>query len=429
MGAVERYEPYISVGLAVFTGALIGLEREHSRPVAETNRAFLGGIRTYPLIALIGAAAMLLSKTLGPWPLVVAGLALTSLLTLSYWRDSAAGHAGITSEASAFLTLLLGALALADSVGPFERRVFIVASIGVISTVLLSAKTELRNFSTRLSRDDVIATLKFLLVAVVALPVLPNEPYGPYGVLNPFRIGVLVTLIAGVGFVGYVAIRMLGSGRGMLLTGAVGGVVSSTAVTLAAAGRARQTPPLAGVAALSVLVASTVMFARLLAVLAAVEPTLFKSLLFPLGVMCGVALVGTTALYFREGRASAQATTVNLQNPFELTSALKFGALFVVVLIVSQWAQTTFGASGAYATGVLAGLTDVDAISLSMAGLVKSGEVELHVARTTVVLATCSNTVAKAGLALVLGGKAMGARVGLVSLAVLIAGLLVIAAS
>lgn len=427
---MERFEPYTSLGLALLSGLLIGLEREHSRPVGDPKRPFFGGIRTYPLIALTGAAASLLAHTLGPWPLVVGGLTLIVLLAISYWRDANEGHTGVTSELSAMLTYFLGALALAgDSIGPFSRRVFVVASIAVVSTILLSAKTELRQLSTRISRDDVIAALKFLLVAVVVLPVLPNEAFGPWGVLNPFRIGVLVTVIAGVGLVGYVAIRLLGSGRGMLLTGAVGGIVSSTAVTLAAAGRAKQTPALAKVAALSVLVASSVMFIRLLAVLAAVEPNLFREVLMPISVMGGVMLIGTLILYVRGGAAKNDAGEVKIDNPFELTSALKFGALFVGVMLVSRWAQTTFGNSGAYVTGFLAGLTDVDAISLSMANLVKNGEIDLHVARVTVVLATCANTIAKAVLALSLGGVAMGRVVGIVSAVALVGGLAVIIAT
>ena len=326
---MERYEPYTSLGLALLTGLLVGLEREHSRPPADSKRAFFGGIRTYPLISLTGAAAALLAHTLGPWPLVIGGLGLVVLLGIGYWRDSSEGHSGVTTELSALLTYLLGALALAgDVVGPFERRVFVVASIAVVSTILLSAKTELRQLSTKISRDDVIAALKFLLVAVVALPVLPNEAFGPWGVLNPFRIGVLVTVIAGVGLVGYVAIRLLGSGRGMLLTGAVGGIVSSTAVTLASAARARQTPSLAKVAALSVLVASAVLFFRLLAVLAAVELRLFEAVVVPIAVMGGVMLLGTLAIYVRGGVARSEGE-VQIENPFELTSALKFAALFV----------------------------------------------------------------------------------------------------
>ncbi|MFT3706149.1 MAG: DUF4010 domain-containing protein [Archangium sp.] len=423
---MERYEPYTSLGLALLTGLLVGLEREHSRPTAESKRSFFGGIRTYPLIALTGAATAMLAHTFGAWPLAVGALALIVLLAIGYWRDSNEGHAGVTSELSAMLTYFLGALAMsADAVGPFERRVFVVSSIAVVSTILLSAKTELRQLSSKISRDDVIAALKFLLVAVVALPVLPNEAYGPWGALNPFRIGVLVTVIAGVGLVGYVAIRLLGSGRGMVLTGAVGGIVSSTAVTLAAAGRAKQTPALAKVAALSVLVASSVMFVRLLAVLAAVEAKLFRAVLLPIAVMGAVMLAGTLYYYVRSGRPAAETQDVKIDNPFELTSALKFAALFVGVLLLSRWAQTTFGSSGAYVTGALAGLTDVDAISLSMANLVKNGEIELHVAQITVVLAVCANTLAKSVLALALGGVAMGRVVGVVSAASLVAGLLI----
>lgn len=424
---MDRYEPYVSLGLAVLAGALIGLEREQGRPgVDDEQRPFLGGIRTYPLIALVGAIAMML----GPWALVTAGLGLIALLSLSYWRDAADGHSGITSESSALLTFFLGAFAVAHQVlEPFTTRASVVASVAVVSTLLLSGKTELRHFSSKLSRTDVIATLKFLVVAVVALPVLPNEPLGPYGVLNPFRIGVMVTLIAGVGFVGYVAMRLWGAGKGMLVSGAVGGLASSTAVTLAAAARARQTPALAKLCALSVVIASTVMCGRLLAVLMVAEPKLGKALIVALGSMAAVGVAATVFFYLRGDNRSKEATEVTLQNPFELSSALKFGAIFVVVLIVSRWAQNTFGTSGTYVTGLLAGTTDVDAISLSMANLVKSGEIEVKVARNTVVLAAASNTVVKAIMAMVLGGGVMGRRVIAVSAAMLLAGLAVVIVS
>jgi hypothetical protein len=303
----------------------------------------------------------------------------------------------------------------------------VVAAIAVTATLLLSAKTELRQFSSKLSRADVIATLKFLVVAVVALPVLPNEPMGPWGVLNPFRIGLMVSLIAGVGFVGYVAMRRWGAGLGMLLTGAIGGLASSTAVTLAAAARAKQTPALAPVSALAVIIASTVMCVRLLVVLFIAEPRLGQQLAVALGSMAVVGLAATTFLYLRPSEKKGQADAmVELENPFELSSALKFGALFVAVMLLSRWAQSTFGSSGAYTAGVLAGSTDVDAISLSMANLVKLGEVEVQVARTTVVLAACSNTVVKAVMALVLGGAVMGRRVIVVSAGMVAAAVLAV---
>lgn len=429
-GRVDKYEPFVSLVLALLAGSLIGLEREQSRPPLEEKRPFLGGIRTYPLIALLGAISMMLSHAVGPWALLTAGLGLSALLAVGYWRDAAAGHSGITTEASALLTFFLGAFAMAGEVlAPVTSRAVVVASIAVTSTLLLSGKTELRQFSSKLSRDDVIATLKFLVVAVVVLPVLPNEPLGPYGVLNPFRIGVMVALIAGIGFVGYVAMRLWGASKGILVSGAIGGLVSSTAVTLAAAARARQAPALAKLSALAVIIASTVMCIRMLVVLFVAEPSLGQKLLVALGSMAAVGLASTLLLYFRGERQGGEPSEVTFENPFELSSALKFGALFVVVLIFSRWAQSTFGSSGAYVTGLLAGTTDVDAITLSMANLVKAGEIELHVARNTVVLAAVSNTVVKAIMALMLGGKVMGLRVMAVSAAMLATGLLVVIAS
>jgi uncharacterized membrane protein (DUF4010 family) len=344
------------------------------------------------------------------------------LLAISYWRDSGAGHLGFTSEVSALLTLLVGALCAADVLGPFSRRAFVVASITVAEAVLLSQKSELRQFSTRVSREDVIATLKFLIVAVVVLPLLPNTSYGPWGVLNPFRIGMMVMLIAGLSFVGYVAMRWLGHGRGMLVTGAIGGLVSSTAITLASAARAKEAPPLARTAALAVTIASTIMFARVLATVFVVERGLLSGL-HSLGVMGVTGLGATLWLAHRDRTHSANLNPeVVLKNPFELGSALKFGAFFVLILLVSRWASETFGNGGTYATAALAGLSDVDAITLSVANLVRAGELDARVGGRAIVLAASANTIVKGGLAISLCGGPFARRVVAVLAAVLAAG-------
>jgi uncharacterized membrane protein (DUF4010 family) len=409
-------------------GMLIGLEREQSRaPGTESGRTFVGGIRTFPLLALIGGVATLLTRTLGPWPLVIAGLGVTALISLTWFKDAESGHVGLTTEASALLTFLVGALALSTGViEPLTRRVFVVSAVSVTATVLLSSKAQLREFSTRLSRDDVIATLKFLIVAVVVLPVLPDESFGPWGVLNPFRIGVMVALIAGIGFVGYVAMRLWGEGRGLLLTAAIGGLVSSTAVTLASAARAKQTQALAPLAALAVVVASSIMFVRVLVAVFVVERSLFVVLAWPLGAMALLSVVLCAIFAWRARRQTHGETKVDLANPFELSSALKFAALIVGIMLISRWAGATFGSSGTYVTGVLAGLADVDAITLSMANLVKTHEIEVPVAARTIVLAVASNTVVKGVLSLVLGGRAMGGRVLLAFVVVLTVGLAVV---
>ncbi len=421
---MESFEPYPSLALALLSGLLIGLEREHSKPSAAEKRGFTGGVRTYPLFALLGATTALMMEKHGPLPLFGAGLALTVLLAVGYMRDVEQGHVGLTTEASALLTFFLGALATSHGViEPLQLRIFVVASITVAATFLLSAKPELRQFSAKLSRDDVIATVKFLLIAVVILPVLPNEPLGPYGALNPYRIGFMVLLIAGIGFVGYVAMRLFGHGKGLLITGAIGGLVSSTAVTLASAARAKQTPALASVSALAVVIASTIMFVRVLITVAAVEVSLLPKLAVPLGAMAAISLGAVGWLAFRDRGHRSTESTVELTNPFELRKALQFGAFFVFILVASRWATDTFGNAGTYLAGLFAGLTDVDAITLSMSNLVKSNSIEPQVATRTIVIAVASNTVVKAIMALVLGGWAFARRIVEVSAVVLVVGL------
>ncbi len=416
---MESFEPYPSLALALLSGLLIGLEREHSKPGAEEKRGFTGGVRTYPIFAMLGAT----SGLMGQLPLFAAALGLSLFLAVGYWRDVEQGHVGLTSEGSALLTFFLGALATAQVIQPLRMRIFVVASIAVAITFLLSAKSELRQFSAKLSRDDVIATLKFLIIAVIVLPLLPNEPLGPYGALNPYRIGFMVLLIAGIGFVGYVAMRLFGHGKGLLITGAIGGLVSSTAVTLASAARAKQTPALAKVSALAVVIASTIMFVRVLITVAAVELSLLPKLAIPLGVMAGVSLGAVGWMAFRDRAHRSETGEVKLSNPFELRKAFQFGAFFVFILVASRWATETFGNAGTYFAGLLAGLTDVDAITLTMANLVKSKSLEPEVATRTIVIAVASNTVVKAIMAVVLGGWPFASRIVAVSAIALVLGL------
>lgn len=422
---MESYEPYISLGVALGVGLLVGLEREQSRPGPEERRGFTGGIRTYPLMALGGALGALLARVHGPWVLVALALGLGALLAVGYARDVAQGHSGLTTEASALVTFALGALALSPAaIDSLPRRSFVVGALAVVTTLLLSQKTELRAFSEKVSKDDVFATLKFLVVAVVMLPLLPDEAVGPWGALNPFHVGVVVASIAGVDFVGYAATRLLG-GRGLVLTGAIGGLVSSTAVTLASAGRAKREPQLGSLAALAVVVACSVMVVRVLAFTVVASGAVAQRLALPLSAMALVGAGAVLLLWLRERRAPSQAQQLTLKNPFELSSAAKFAAFFVVISLVSRWASDRFGASGLYVASALAGLTDVDAITLSMSSLVSKGQLEAAVAAQAVVIAIVSNTLVKLGLAVALGGGVFARRVAAVLGLVAVVGLVV----
>ncbi len=408
---MDDLEPFLSLGLAAAAGLLIGLERERSAP-EDTTGSFIGGARTHPLFALVGGVAALLARGLGPWALLVPLVALVAFLVVNYQADVARERSrGITSEAAFLLSFLLGALACSDGiVEPDRRRVFVVSAVAVAATFLLSAKPTTHRLARTLTREDMASTLKFLVVAVIVLPLLPDRTYGPLDVLNPFDVGRLMVLISALSFVGFAGLRLLGPQRGLSLTGVVGGLVSSTAVTLSMSGRARERPEIGGAAAQAVVLASTIMFLRILAIVAVVNPGLQGLLAWP---MAGAALGGLSSslvLWLRDRGGAREGAAVTFTNPFELGRALQFALLFAVVLLGSKAAALHLGTAGTYAAGVLAGTTDVDAITLSMARLAGT-EVAPQVAATTIFLGAASNTVVKGAMAAAIGGRPFGARV------------------
>ncbi|HET7752341.1 MAG TPA: MgtC/SapB family protein [Anaeromyxobacteraceae bacterium] len=424
---MDSYEPFASLGIALAAGLLIGLERERSASIDGSGQP-VAGVRTHPIVALLGGVSVLLARDLGLAIPIVVLLALTGFLVLNYAKDlQHERDPGITSELALLVSFLLGALALSRGVvEPPARRILVVAASAVVVTMLLSAKPWSQAFARRISADDVAATLKFLIVAVVVLPLLPNDTYGPLDVLNPRHIGVLVVLIAGISFVGYAAMRVLGPERGLGLTGFVGGLASSTAVTLSMSSRAKEEPSLRRSCALAVVLASTIMVARVAIVVGITNRALLGALTGPLLAM-GVASTGACLfLYLRSRQKAGEAKAVSISNPFELTTALKFALVFSVVLLGATAATKYLGARGTYAAGLLAGTTDVDAISLSMARLA-GGEVPLPVAATTVFLGLASNTIVKAAMAAVLGGWAFGRVVAAAFGVTLLAGAVAVA--
>lgn len=389
---------------------MVGLQREQSSP--DGGPSPLGGIRTYPLVALTGAVAMLLAGTVGPWIVLAGFAAVMVLIGLAYADDLRRGlDRGITSEIAMLLIYLIGALCLArEMLQPWKTRMLVSAGTGVAVMGLLSLKHPLHDLARRVSKEDIYATLRFALVGVILLPLLPNRAYGPMQVLNPFHIGTMIVLIAGISFLGYVAIRVLGPGRGLGVTGLLGGLVSSTAVTLSFSGRAKNEPAVAGACATGVVLACSIMPIRVIAEVAVVNPGLVRTVAIPMGAVAAAGLLSAGALFLASRKQKAAAEQVKVANPFQLSSAVKFGLLFAAVLFVSKAATLHFGAAGIYLAGLLAGTTDVDAITLSMAKLSREG-LDPNRAATTILIAAASNTVVKGSLAVSLGGWAFGRRV------------------
>jgi len=408
------YEPTVSLVVAAAVGLLIGLERE--RPVEDEGggppRRHPAGARTFTLASLTGGVAALLAASYGVWILVGTIVAVGALAVAAYRSAAKEPSTGITTELALLGATLLGAFICSPDLPlSIESRLSVGFSLGVAIMALLSAKPLFRRFASRLLQEDVVATTKFLIVAGIVLPLLPDEGLGPWQALNPRHIGWMVVLVAAISFVGYVAARILGR-RGLWLTGVVGGLVSSTAVTVAFSGRCKRQPALRPVLAAGIVAACTIMFPRIGLEAAVVAPALGRHLAGAVAVASVVGAAGTAWLLARgPGTGEGEAEPVHLSNPFELGGALWFGALFAGINLAVRAADAYLGAGGTYLASAVAGLTDVDAITLSAASLLREGTVGVGRAAAMVGVGAASNTVVKIGLSFVLGDRRLGAVV------------------
>ena len=290
----------------------------------------------------------------------------------------------------------------------------VAGAVAVAAMLLLALKGWLHNLARRIEPSDVEATLKFAIITLIILPLVPNTNFGPEGleVINPYKTWLMVVLIAGLNFVGYILVKVVGREHGLGITGLLGGLVSSTAVTLSFSQRSRVEPKLSPVLALAILLAWTVMFFRVVVEVGVVNFSLAKSLTLGMLLMGAVSL-GICVLLWRRGRSTEKAAKTEKaevetgHNPFELGDAIKFGGLFAVVIFVASAAQVYFGDAGLYLAGALAGLTDVDAIALSMANLAQQDPAMSSAAARTIVIAVISNTMVKCGMTIWLGAPAM----------------------
>lgn len=412
----------LSLCTALAIGLLIGAERGWQERDHEDARQ-IAGIRTFSLAGLLGGFATLLAGELGSAVWVALLLALAALAVAGYVSDvRRGGDQGMTTEIALLMTFLLGSLALT------EQRLLAAAG-GIVLTLLLSLKDKLHALLKRLTAEELSGTLKLLFISVVLLPVLPNQGYGPWAFFNPYLTWWMVVLIAALGFSAYLAIRLIGSRKGLLLTAVLGGLVSSTVMTLTLA-RLRERMPDALLAcallACALLATSALMFPRILVEIGAIHPALLKELALPFAATTLVYLGGTLFHALRGGRASQEAPDEpGLRNPFELLPAMRFAALLSAILLLVEVGRRLFGDAGIYAVALLSGLADVDAITLSLARAAQ-GELDPGVASRGIALAALSNSLVKAGLVVLVGGKRLALQTLPFSLAGLLVGALLI---
>ncbi len=407
---------FIALAVALACGLLVGLEREKS------GGDDFGGIRTFALIGLVGALTQLLSATAGSWLVGLGLFGVLGWLAIYYYERSRDGKPGMTSEFAALITFFCGVLAMQHQYG-------VAFAISIVVTAILALKMTLHHHVSNLNHDDINSTLKFLLIAFVMLPLLPDKTFVMnvpaellpgfidrellVEVINPRKVGLMIVLIAGISFVGYVLSKLMSAQRGIGLTALFGGLASSTAVTLSFAGLAKNKPQILNICVMAILLASTVMFFRVIVEVAVVAPGLLNSVLKPIGAMALTGVIVCLFFWLKRGDIAPEHHNVQLVNPFRLDEAFKFGAFFALILMVADITQKMFGSSGLYVSALLAGLTDVDAITLSAAQLTKNKTqpISHQTAATAITIASLANTVVKGGMAYAIGGKILGMRV------------------
>lgn len=374
-------------------GLLIGLERERS-PAAKA------GLRTFALVALFGTISGLLSdETNSPW-ILFAGFLIVGIMTVSAYLRESEGDPGTTTVAAIVMCYGLGALV-------WYGYATLAVMLAITTTILLYYKSELRGITQSLTRRDLISMLQFSVLTFIILPILPDKNFGPYNAVNPHQIWLMVVLVSGISFAGYVALRAVGERYGAPLLGILGGLVSSTATTLAYARNHRENDKIRQLAVVVILLANLMVLVRLAVVCAVVSPSILPKLLPILGSGLVFGLAGAAYSYRTLLEKSAQVVPA-IGNPAELRAALGFGLLYAIVLFASAWISDIAGSGGMYALSMLSGLTDVDAITLSSLRLAALGKLHLLEAATSISIALLSNIAFKLGLVFFIGGRDLG---------------------
>jgi uncharacterized membrane protein (DUF4010 family) len=394
------------LGIALALGLLVGLQRERSD-------SRIAGVRTFPLITLLGAISALASPTLGGWLVAVGAMGLIAMLVISnVAKLRVAPDPGITTEVAALVMYAVGVYLV---VGQATAAVVVGGAV----VLLLHLKQPLHVFVRAMGERDVTAVMQFALITLIILPILPDRSYGPYNVLNPHRIWWMVVLIVGISLGGYVAYKLLGSRAGALLGGILGGLISSTATTVSYARRTREgndstsnetSHATANLATMVIIVASAVSFARVIVEIAVVAPHLLRATAPPLAMMLVWMAVLSAAAHVL-ARDDRDGKLPQTGNPAELKSALLFGLLYAIVILVVAFVKNRFGDRGLYPVAIVSGLTDMDAITLSTANLAKDGRLDAATTWRVVLLAALSNMVFKGVAAMSLGSPALRARI------------------
>ncbi|HSQ47407.1 MAG TPA: MgtC/SapB family protein, partial [Lutibacter sp.] len=388
-GQLTEFDFLIRMLVTAGIGFVLGLEREYSQ-YSEKGEIF-AGLRTFTLVALLGFLTAYLGITFTYWIFIAGFLGVVAIVAISYWVTSHEGNIGSTTEFAIIFTFLLGGLVLVGSIN-------LSLALTVITLVLLSLKLRLKSMIGQLTQKELFAFVRFVVIALLILPFLPNEFYGPYEVINPREVGWIIVLTSGIGFVGYILMKFLGTDRGILLTSILGGLVSSTLVTFTFSKKSKETPELSQNYAVGIFAAATIMVLRIFLLVFIFNKTMLIQLTIPLLII--LLTTFGIALYFYNKQFEKQHAIdkIVLGDPLNIKNAVFFGVFYIGILLLVSYANHGYGTKGIYLSSAISALTDIDAIAISVSKL-GGTTMNMLIAQNAILLATLSNTVVKIGIA------------------------------
>jgi len=397
--------------VALGVGFLIGLERERKQEAEKEPH--VAGVRTFTLISLLGTTTALISETSTEYVPAIITLGVIILIGLGHYFTSLfTRDIGLTTEFAMILVFLFGFLAF----NPTTRELSVI--FGIVTALILALKEHIHEFARNIEEFELIDTLKFAVIAFIILPILPDTAVDPYGVVNPRQLWLLVVLISAISYVGYVMVKLLGVDRGIGITGFVGGLASSTAVTTAMAAKSKKIGIIKPTA-FAAIIASSVMFPRIVFEILVVNRDLLFELSIPMFSMLGAGIISSFLIWHSKSDVKAE---FDLKTPFAIKPALKFAAFFLGVLFLQYFARIYLGNSGLYAVSIISGLADVDAVTLSTARMAANGEISVEVAVNSIVIAAIANTIMKVIYAFAMGNREFGKLVAIASATMILAG-------
>lgn len=406
---------------AMFLGAVIGIDREKSASFFQVKK--FAGIRTFTLIGLLGVLLALLER-ISVFLFIGILSAYILLIVSSYIGHSFRNNQnGGTSELASIIVLIAGYFVGTNN--------YTLASMIIMATaILLFGKDKIHDFANAVSSEEMKSIIQFVVIAFIVLPLLPNQFYGPYESFNPYLIWTMIVLVSGISFMSYLAIKLIGTDKGISLSGFLGGFVSSTAVTLAFSQRSKKYEKIVNPFVFGIIISSTAMFFRLMVAISVVNPFLMPYVVIPLASAGITGLIISGIFWYLQDREKVNSEKmldpeqIDLGKPLDLVAALKFGVIFSIVIFTSKFMSETFGDSGIYVTSVVSSLVDTDAITITLSNLSKNMNVTPQLAATGIAIAAYTNTFMKAIYATALGSRAVAIRTTVSVLVMISVGLL-----